>query len=534
MTARRCLLLGLDLGTSGLKAALISADEGATVATALHSYRSQTPRPGWAEQDPETWVESAVVAVRQVVEAAGIDTAGIAGIGFSGQMHSAVLLNAQGCAVRPAILWLDQRSAQQAADFRTRVGDAQLADWVGNPLLPGFTLASLLWVKENEPESWARATHVILPKDYLRFRMTGSLATDLSDASGTCLLDTGRRAWCQSLLAEAGLPAALLPPLMESTQTAGTLQPQMAARLELPAGLPVVCGAGDQAAQAVGNGILRPGPVSCTIGTGGQLFAVADSYLPDPQLRLHTFCHAVPGRWHWLAATLSAGLSLRWLRDQVMAGGRDYAQLADAAAEIEPGSGGLVFLPHLVGERTPHMNPHARGVFYGLGLRHTWKHMARAVMEGVVFSLLEGLELICERGEVTQIIASGGGTQHPLWLQLQADIFGLPVAATHGLEAAALGAALLAGVGLGRYPDLDAACQVAVPRKDRLVQPDLAAHARYRELSGRYRELYRALAPHFEADGRLQTDQPSPPPLGDPELTVPGQPSGRNHPIRVG
>jgi xylulokinase len=503
MTRHHRLLLGIDLGTSGLKTALISADEGKTVATALQSYRPQTPRPGWAEQNPETWVESAVTAVRQVVQIAGIDTVAVAGIGFSGQMHSTVLLNAQGHPVRPAILWLDQRSTRQAADLRRWVGDAQLADWLGNPVLPGFTLTSLLWLRENEPENWAHAARVVLPKDYLRFRMTGSLATDLSDASGTCLLDTGRRAWCKSLLAEIHFPAALLPPLIKSTQVAGTLQPEMAGRLGLPAGLPVVCGAGDQQAQAIGVGLLRPGPVSCTLGTGGQLFAVADSYLPDPLLRLHTFCHAVPGLWHWLAATLSAGLSLRWLRDQVLEGGVDYAQLADAAATIEPGSEGLVFLPHLVGERTPHMNPHARGVFYGLALRHTWRHMARAVMEGVVFSLLDGLELIRERGEVHQIIASGGARQHPLWLQLQADIFGLPVVGSESPEAAALGAALLAGVGLELYPDLESACRLAVRRKEQVVQPDPAAHARYQELAGRYRELYRALAPRFQADSRL-------------------------------
>jgi xylulokinase len=504
MIRQRRLLLGIDLGTSGLKTALISADEGKTVATALQSYRPQTPKPGWAEQNPETWVESAVTAVRQVVQGAGIDTAAVAGIGLSGQMHSTVLLNVQGRPVRPAILWLDQRSTPQAADLRRRIGDAQLADWLGNPVLPGFTLTSLLWLRENEPENWVRAAHVVLPKDYLRFRMTGLLATDLSDASGTCLLNTGRRAWCESLLAEARLPAALLPPLIESTQVAGTLQPEMAGRLGLPAGLPVVCGAGDQQAQAIGNGLLRPGPVSCTIGTGGQLFAVANSYLPDPRLRLHTFCHAVPGLWHWLAATLSAGLSLRWLRDQVLDGGADYAQLADAAATIEPGSEGLVFLPHLAGERTPHMNPHARGIFYGLALCHTWRHMARAVMEGVVFSLLDGLELIRDREEVPHIIASGGGTQHPLWLQLQADIFGLPVVSRESPEAAALGSALLAGVGLELYPDLETACRVAVRRKEQVVQPDLPVHARYQELAGRYRELYRALAPRFRADSGLR------------------------------
>jgi xylulokinase len=271
----------------------------------------------------------------------------------------------------------------------------------------------------------------------------------------------------------------------------------MAARLNLPTGIPVICGSGDQQAQAVGNGIIQPGAVSATIGTGGQLFAVADSYHPDPHLRLHTFCHAVPGRWHWLAATLTAGLSLRWLRDQVLCSKFSYKQLADAAQRVQAGAEGLIYLPYLVGER---MRPYTRGVFFGLTLHHTWQHMARAVMEGVVFSLLDGLELVHQRREVKQVLASGGGTRHPLWLQLQANIFGRPVLCTQTREAAALGAALLAGVGVTLYPDLESACQLAVRWYKKVIYPHPATRAQYQELADRYRALHQTLIPHFQVN----------------------------------
>lgn len=493
-------LLGIDIGTSGLKCALVATSDGRIVTQAYRPYSPLSPRPGWAEQEPDTWFDAAVAAVREVTAACPAESSSIAGIGFSGQMHSAVLLDSDLDAIAPAILWLDRRSTRQVESLKDSVGLDCLARWTGNPVTPGLTLSSLLWLREQAPDLWRRVAHVVLPKDYVRFRLTGELATDLSDASATGLLQVGDRCWCQDLLAAAGIPASILPPLADSAEVVGALRPEMADLLRLPRGIPVICGAGDQPAGAVGNGMLLPGLVSCTIGTGGQLLAVAQQYRYDPQLRLHTFCHAAPDRWYWLGATLAAGLSLRWLRDEVLGGAYEYSQLADAASSIEPGAEGLIYLPHLAGERTPHMNPNARGVFYGLTMRHTWRHMARAVMEGVVLSLLQALDLIRELGQVDRVIAAGGGTQHPLWIQLQADVLGLPVVRTQTQEAAAVGAALLAGVGAGVYPGLEAACRQAVHWSDIRVHPHPSRQETYRELAARYRSLYQALAPRFEAD----------------------------------
>jgi xylulokinase len=497
MSARNGCLLGIDIGTSGLKCVLVDGD-GQVLDHAFRAYAPSTPRPGWAEQDPEIWVEAALSAVSEVVARAGVSRASIAGLGFSGQMHSTVCLDKAGRRLRPAILWLDHRSVAQVAALREQIGTPQLAEWIGNPIMPGFMLASVLWLKESEPATWDRLAHVLLPKDYVRFRLTGELGAEYSDASSTGLLNVRQRAWCSELLRAAEIPAEILPPLYESTDPIGQLTPRMADALNLSSGLPVVCGAGDQEAQAIGNGLIRSGLVSCTIGTGGQLFTPIDRYQFDPQLRLHTFCHAVPGQWHWEAATLAAGLSLRWLRDEVLAGRYTYQEMADAAATVEPGAEGLVYLPYLAGERTPHMDPAAKGVFCGLTLRHGWKHLTRAVMEGVVFSLRDGLELMQALGlSIERVVASGGGTQHRLWLQLQADILGAEVVRTETQEAAALGAALIAGIGVGLYSDFSAACAAAVRYSGEVYRPHPASEARYREQAEIFRGLYRTLAPIF-------------------------------------
>jgi xylulokinase len=497
MSTTDSCLLGIDIGTSGLKCVLVDTT-GLVLESAFRAYAPDTPHPGWAEQDPEVWAEAALSAAREVVDRAGVSRAAIAGLGFSGQMHSTVCLDKDGRCLRPAMLWLDHRSAAQVTALREQIGTAQLAEWIGNPIMPGFMLASLLWLKECEPATWDRLAHVLLPKDYVRFRLTGELVTDYSDASSTALLDVRQRVWCNELLGAAGIPAEILPSLRESTTPIGQLTPSMAEVMQLSRGLPVVCGAGDQEAQAIGNGLIRSGLVSCTIGTGGQLFTPIDRYQFDPQLRLHTFCHAVPGQWHWEAATLAAGLSLRWLRDEVLGGRYTYQEMADAATTIEPGAEGLLYLPYLAGERTPHMDPAAKGVFCGLTLRHTWKHLTRAVMEGVVFSLRDGLELMQSMGlSIERIIASGGGTQHPLWLQLQADILGAEVVRTEAQEAAALGAALLAGIGVGLYSDFSAASAAAVRYSTDVYRPRPAIAARYREQAAIYRKLYPTLAPIF-------------------------------------
>ena len=493
-------LLGIDIGTSGLKTILITP-EGHVLAQALREYTPDTPAPGQAEQDPEAWVDAVVSATREVLDAAVTGPAEVAAIGFSGQMHSAVFLDAALRPLRPAMLWLDTRSAPQVAAAWKRFGRERLAQWIGNPVMAGVTLASLLWLKDNEPDAWARLAHVMLAKDYVRLRLTGDVRTDYSDASATALFDVSRRAWCDELLAATDIDPRWLPPLAESSAVVGGLRGEMAEAMGLAPGIPVVCGAGDQEAQAVGNGIIRPGLLSCTIGTGGQLVTPIDEYRCDPQLRLHTFCHAVPGLWHWEAATLTAGMSLRWLRDQVFDGRYSYDELAGAAAGVAPGAEGLLFLPYLAGERTPHLDPLARGVFYGLTLRHTWRHMVRAAMEGVVFSLSDGLALMrALGGSIERVVASGGGVRHPLWLQLQADILGVEVLQTESREAAGLGAALLAGVGAGVYTDVAAACRSAVRWRDDVVYPRPEQVAQYREIGGRYRSLYPALASRFRED----------------------------------
>jgi xylulokinase len=473
--------LGVDIGTSGLKCVLID-EAGRLCASAFREYTPGLPQPDWAEQNPDVWLNAAIAAVREVIEQSAVDRRSIAGLGFSGQMHSTVFLDRDRRVIRPAILWLDKRSAPQVAALNHTIGRSQLAKWIGNPVMPGFMLASLLWVRENEPEVWSRVAHVMLAKDYVRLCLTGEIATDFSDASATALLDVQHRTWCDELLRAVDLPIDRLPPLKSSTAVAGYLTREMADAMGLPVGLPVMCGAGDQEAQAIGNGIIRSGLLSSTIGTGGQLFASIDHYQSDPQLRIHTFCHALPDVWHWEAATLTAGASLRWLRDEVLGGRTTYQELADAAQTIVPGAEGLCFKPYLAGERTPHMDPNLRGSFGGLTLRHTWKHMARAVMEGVVFSLADGLELMRDLGaSFDQVIASGGGTKHPLWLQLQADVFGVDVRTTQTLEAAAFGAALIAGVGAGVFDDLAAACARCVKWSEEVVVPREEMTQLYRE-----------------------------------------------------
>jgi xylulokinase len=498
------VLLGIDVGTTGARALLV-APAGDVVGSASCDYPMATPAPGWAEQDPADWVAATKQAVRAALAAAGHPH--VLAIGLTGQMHGLVLLGARGQVLRPAILWCDQRTTAQCRRITDTVGAERLIQLTCNPALEGFTAPKILWVREHEPEIYARARQALLPKDYLRFVLTGDYATEVSDASGTLLLDVRHRRWSGEMLAALEIPATWLPDVVESPVVTGRLSATIAAELGLPAGTPVVGGGGDQAAGGVGNGIVRPGLVSSTIGTSGVVFAYSAEITLDPGGRVHTFCHAVPGAWHVMGVTQGAGLSLRWWREQFAAAetataqrlhSDAYALLTAEAATAPAGAGGLHWLPYLMGERTPHLDANARGVLYGITGRHTRAHVLRAVLEGVVYSLRDSLEILREmQVPIAEVRASGGGARSALWRQIQADIFGTPVVTVHAQEGPAYGAALLAAAGNGLYPSVPAACDAWV-RLDSRIDPIPADVAVYAEQYPIYRALYPALKPAFE------------------------------------
>jgi xylulokinase len=471
-------LIGLDIGTSGAKAVVIDRS-GRLLAWSGREYPIHTPRPGWAEQDPLDWLNAALTCISEALNQSGIDPLQVAGIGLAGQMHSLVCLDSRGEPLRRAILWADQRSGEQAKRLGQQIGLENLAQWTGNPLAAGFMAASWEWLVENEPDTAGATRWLVLPKDYVRLQLTGVLGTEPSDASSTLLFDPHHLAWADSLLESIGLDMDRLPQVFPSAGVSGGLLPEMARAVGLRPGTPVVFGGSDVSLQALAQGVVEPGTVSCTIGTGGQLFAPIRSPQHDPQLRLHLFCHVVPAVWHHEAAILSAGLALRWLRDQVWPG-TSYSGLADLAARVESGFDGLFFLPFLVGERTPYMETRLRAGFIGLGLRHGQAHLVRAVMEGVVFELRQGLDLLISLGTpVNRLLATGGAVRHPLWLQLQANILNQPVYVADVDEATARGAALLAGIGVGIFQDTQDAIQIAVRDPVIGAQPDSELAARY-------------------------------------------------------
>ncbi|MBJ7596754.1 MAG: xylulokinase [Candidatus Nephthysia bennettiae] len=481
------LLLGLDAGTTGARAVAVD-ESGKLLASASAGYELSMPRPGWTEQDPALWWEACRRVLAEVSEACAGD---FAGLGLTGQMHGSVFLDEAGVPIRPALLWNDQRTAGQCEEITELVGPSRLLEIAGNPALTGFQAPKILWLREEEPEAYTRVRHVLLPKDYLRYRLTGELITDVSDASGTLLLDVRARGWSPELLELLGVPRKWLPEVRESPELAGRLRPEVAAELGLPAGLPVAAGAGDNAAAAVGIGVIGGGLASSSIGTSGVLFVHTDEFTPDPSGRVHAFGHAVPGAYHVMGVTLAAGASLGWWRSII---GQDmsYDDLAALAGSAPPGSEGLVFLPHLFGERSPHLDPRARGLFLGLTARHTGAHLTRAVMEGVVFSLRQCLDVVRTLGvPVSEIRATGGGARNPLWLQLQADIYGIAVTRMAVDEGPAYGAALLAGVAAGVFPDLARACGPVQ------VSGTFEPNQRHAEIYDRayavYRDLYPAL-----------------------------------------
>lgn len=463
------LLLGLDIGTSAVKAALIDR-HGRLLAQAAREHAIHAPRPGWAEQEPHDWLVGVTTCARAVIQQAGVSAADVAGVGLAGQMHSLVCLGGDMQPLRPAILWADQRSGEQVQALTHTLGRAALAQWAGNPLAAGFQLASWLWLRQHEADLARQTRLLLLPKDFVRLHLTGQAGAEPSDASSTLLFDPYRREWSAPLLAAGGLEIDQLPPLHPSQAVAGGLLPEPAYAAGLLPGTPVIYGGSDVSMQALAQGITAPGTASITIGTGGQIFAPAARPAADPHLRLHLFCHALPGLWHHEAAMLSAGLCLRWLRDSVGFG--DYNALSAAAAPVEAALDGLFFLPFLAGERTPYMNPRLQAGFVGLGLRHGRPHMIRAVFEGVCFALREGLALIEGLGgPVERILFSGGASASPFWRQLLADVLARPVQTAPGAEATARGAALLAGLGVGVYPTLADLLAEAVPEPGSAVEP---------------------------------------------------------------
>jgi xylulokinase len=493
------LVLGIDSSTTATKAILVDRDGGVR-AVASASYGYETPRPLWAEQDPHLWWEGTVAAVRDVLSQDGIAASEIEAVGLTGQMHGSVLLDEGGEVVRPAILWNDQRTEAECNEIRRLVGPERLIEISGNDALTGFTAPKLMWVKHNEPANWARVAHVLLPKDYVRFRLTDELAVDVADGSGTILFDLAARTWSPEILSALGIEPTLLPATHEGPEVTGTISREAAEATGLPTGIPVVAGGGDQSANAVGVGAVSPGVVALSLGTSGVVFATTEGPAIEARGRVHAFCHAVPGRWHMMGVMLSAAGSLRWFRD-ALAPGMSFDDLVSGAEEVPAGSDGLLFLPYLTGERTPHPDPLARGAFVGLTVRHDLRHMTRAVLEGVAFGLRDGLDLMLASGlaRTDQIRASGGGTRSSLWRQILADVLDAEIATVATEEGAAYGAGLLAGVGAGWFETVEQACAATVD-----VTPTANPSGQgtvYRESHSRFRDLYPALSPTFHATG---------------------------------
>lgn len=498
-------LLGIDVGTTGAKTILVD-HRGKLKARVTVEYPLYSPQPGWSEQEPEDWWQATAESIRRVLTESGVSADRIVGVGLSGQMHGSVFLDASGQVVRRALLWNDQRTAEQCAWITDRVGRKTVVAETCNPVLTGFQAPKIIWLRDHEPRQYEQIAQVLLPKDYVRYRLTGEYATEVSDASGTALYNVPQRRWSEAILSKLGLPREWFPRVYESPDVTGAITADVAALTGLRVGTPVVGGGGDQAAGGVGNGIVEPGAVSCTTGTSGVVFAYLDRPAMDAKLRTHTFCHAVPGKWHVMGVMLAAGGSLRWLRDALfvaesaVAGQLDrdpYELMTAEAAQAPLGSEGLIFLPYLTGERTPYPDPNARGVFFGLSLRHAKRHLARAVLEGVAYGLRDSFDLIAALGvDMPQVRASGGGARSALWRQIQADVSQREMSVINVDEGAAFGAALLAGVGAGVYADVVSACRQTIKVVHTLApRPEaVAAYEGYYQL---YRRLYAHLAGDF-------------------------------------
>lgn len=498
-------LLGIDIGTSGTKTVLFDI-EGNTIASSIYEYPLYQPYVGWAEQNPIDWWEAVVKSIREVLLKSNIDSSDIKGIGLSGQMHGLVLLDKNYNVLRPSIIWCDQRTSNECVEITNKVGEKRLIEITANPALTGFTASKIMWVKNNEPSIYEKVYKILLPKDYIRFMLTGEFATEVSDASGMQLLDVPNRRWSDEVLEKLDIDKSFLARVYESIEITGKISKTAAEITGLKEGTIVVGGAGDQAAGAVGNGIVKSGIVSSTIGTSGVVFAYTDKVTIDLKGRVHTFCHAVPNTWHVMGVTQGAGLSLKWFRDNFCQNEKEVAMLTDVdvyeiltkEAEKSPvGCEGLIYLPYLMGERTPHLDPFAKGVFFGLSAKHTKRDMLRAVMEGVSYSLRDCMEIIKDMGiEVNEVRASGGGGKSPLWRQMQADMYNTEVVTINSQEGPALGVAILAGVGAKIYSSVDEACEniIKINTIQKPIKENSKVYERYYKL---YKNLYLSLKENF-------------------------------------
>jgi xylulokinase len=492
--------LGIDTSTTSSKALLIdSAGEVAAVAASPHTL--QTPRPLWSEQNPEEWWQAVSASIKAALGKANIRGDEVSAIGLTGQMHGLVLLDEAGLVLRPAILWNDQRTQKQCDEIHQRIGKERFIQITGNVALTGFTAPKILWVAQNEPHIYARAKHVLLPKDYIRYRLTGDYAMDKADGAGTVLFDLKARNWSGDVLSALDIDPSWMPPTFEGCEFTGQVSLEAASLTGLKAGTPVAAGGGDQAAQAVGVGAVEPGVVALTVGTSGVVFATTPSPLVEPEGRLHAFCHAVPGRWHFMGVMLSAAGSLQWYRD-TLAPEMSFDDLLKEAKSVPAGCEGLQFLPYLSGERTPHPDPLARGAFIGLTVRHRREHLTRAVLEGVAFGLKDSFTLVQNAGlgTITQVRASGGGTKGSLWRQILASVLEAELVTVNASEGAAYGAALLAGVGAGAWADVESACRSSVKLTGSTL-PDETQVAAYRQSYPLFQELYPSLKSSFSKMG---------------------------------
>jgi xylulokinase len=496
--ANKKLFLGIDVSTTGSKALLVDS-QGQVVSSATTAHPISTPHPLWSEQDPQDWWYSSQQSIRQAMAEAGAQGADILAIGLTGQMHGLVLLDAQNQVLRPAILWNDQRTAAECEEITEKLGFERLLRLTGNKALTGFTAPKILWVRKHEPDVYAKIAHILLPKDYVRFRLSGDYAVDKADGAGTLLFDLQKRDFSSEMLDRLEIPAQWMPKTYEGPEVTGVVSAAAAKETGLAPGTPIVGGGGDQAAQAVGVGAITPGIVALTLGTSGVVFATTPGAFIEPEGRLHAFCHSVPGAWHFMGVMLSAAGSLQWYRD-TLAEGVPFDELLAPAQAIPAGSEGLFFLPYLTGERTPYPDPLARAAFVGLTVRHTRDHMSRAVLEGVAFGLRDSMELIRQAGlgAIQQVRVSGGGARSPLWRQILADVLEAELVTVNTSEGAALGAALLAGVGAGHWKTIQESCQAAI-RTVESTQPQPTEVGKYAELYPLYQGLYPALKPTFDA-----------------------------------